>query len=98
MPVLAVRGVEINYRIVGDDGPVFALIPGGRRGFAELVPLAAKIAGEGFRVLLHDRRGTGASELSFTSQDVEEITWADDLYDLLGQLNMRPAFIGGSSS
>lgn len=98
MPIKTVRGVPINYRIVGESGPFFALIPGGRRGYAELVPLAEKIAAEGFRVLLHDRRNTGASGVQFASNDVEEATWADDLADLLEQLDAAPAFIGGSSS
>jgi pimeloyl-ACP methyl ester carboxylesterase len=98
MPVTTVRGVTINTRIIGDAGPWIALIPGGRRGFAEFVPLAEKIAAYGFRVFLHDRRNTGASSLQFASEDVEEATWADDLYELLKQQNALPAFIGGSSS
>jgi len=98
VPIANIRGVEINYRIVGGQGPLFAIIPGGRRGHAELVPLAEKIAAHGYRVLLHDRRNTGASGLQFDGENVEEVTWADDLCDLLGQLNARPAFIGGSSS
>ena len=98
MPIAIIRGVEINYLIVGGQGPVFAIIPGGRRGYSELVPLAEKIAAHGYRVLLHDRRNTGASGLQFDGENVEEVTWADDLYELLGQLNLRPAFIGGSSS
>jgi len=62
------------------------------------VPLAQKIAAEGFRVLLHDRRNTGASDMSFDADEVEEAVWADDLHELLSQLDGLPAFIGGSSS
>jgi pimeloyl-ACP methyl ester carboxylesterase len=98
VPVANVRGVDISYRIIGERGPLFAIIPGGRRGYAELVPLAEQIAANGFRVLLHDRRNTGASGLQFDGENTEEVTWADDLYDLLGQLKARPAFVGGSSS
>jgi pimeloyl-ACP methyl ester carboxylesterase len=98
VPTATVRGVEIHYRIIGENGPLLAIIPGGRRGHDELAPLAEKIAAHGFRVLLHDRRNTGASGLQFDGENVEEVTWADDLYELLGQLNARPAFIGGSSS
>ncbi|NNE83820.1 MAG: alpha/beta hydrolase, partial [Alphaproteobacteria bacterium] len=60
MPIAKVRGLNINYEVVGDEGPFVTLITGGRRGYAEFVPLAHKIAAEGFRVLLHDRRNTGA--------------------------------------
>ena len=98
MPIASVNGLDINYETFGDDGPWIALITGGRRGYQELIPLAGKIAAEGFRVLLHDRRNTGASGISITAEDVEEVVWADDLRGLLGQLDALPAFIGGSSS
>jgi pimeloyl-ACP methyl ester carboxylesterase len=98
MPIAKVRGLNINYEVVGDEGPFVTLITGGRRGYAEFVPLAHKIAAEGFRVLLHDRRNTGASDMSFDADEVEESIWADDLYELLSQLDGLPAFIGGSSS
>ena len=92
------RGLNINYEIVGDAGPWVALITGGRRGYQEFLPLAGKIAAKGFRVLLHDRRNTGASDIELEAHEVEEATWADDLRDLLDQLGAAPAFIGGSSS
>ena len=46
-------------------------------------PLARKIAAEGFRVLLHDRRNTGASDMLLDDKEVEEIVWADELRELL---------------
>lgn len=98
MPIANIRGLDINYEIVGDDGPFVTLITGGRRGYGEFVPLAHKIAAEGFRVLLHDRRNTGASDMSFDADEVEEAIWADDLRELLSQLDGLPAFIGGASS
>lgn len=98
MPTATVRGLNINYEVVGDAGPWVALITGGRRGYDEFIPLAGKIAAEGFRVLLHDRRNTGSSDIALEAHEVEEVTWADDLAELLGQLDASPAFIGGSSS
>ncbi|MCZ6511895.1 MAG: alpha/beta hydrolase [Alphaproteobacteria bacterium] len=98
MPIAQVHGLNINYEVIGDDGPWVTLITGGRRGYAEFVPLARKIAAEGYRVLMHDRRNTGASDISFDGEDVEEATWADDLHELLSQLDALPAFIGGASS
>jgi pimeloyl-ACP methyl ester carboxylesterase len=98
MPVATVRGVEIFYQVIGKDGPWIAMIPGGRRGHDEMVPLAEKIAAHGFRVLLHDRRNTGRSGLEFDTTETEETIWADDLHELLKQLNALPAFISGSSS
>jgi len=98
VPIAQVRGVKINYEVVGEAGPWVALTTGGRRGHAEFVPLARKVAAEGFRVLLHDRRNTGASDIVIAGEDGEEEIWADDLVELLGQLNALPAFVGGSSS
>ena len=98
MPTAQVRGVEIVYQIIGDYGPWFALSTGGRRSHNEFVALAKKIAAGGFRVLLHDRRNTGASEVVISGQEGEELIWADDLAQLLKQLGATPAFIGGASS
>ena len=98
MPVARIHGLNINFEIVGDDGPPAVLITGGRRGYAEFKPLAAKIAAAGYRVFLHDRRNTGASDISIEGKEVEEAVWADDLHELLKQHDAVPAFIGGSSS
>lgn len=98
MPTANIRGVNLRYQIIGDEGPYVTLITGGRRGFDEFVPLAEKVAAHGFRVLLHDRRNTGASDISMQGNEVEEAVWADDLNELLHHLGAAPAFIGGSSS
>lgn len=63
MQIANIRGVEIFYQLIGDDGPWFALSTGGRRSHSEFIALAKKIAAGGYRVLLHDRRNTGASAI-----------------------------------
>ena len=98
MAFAQVRGVRLHYEVFGDSGPWFALTTGGRRGYDEFAPLARKIAAEGFRVLLHDRRNTGASDVLIAGDDGEEEIWADDLAVLLDKLHATPAFIGGTSS
>mgnify|MGYP003674906398 CR=1 FL=1 len=98
MATINIRGVNLRYEIVGDDGPLVTLITGGRRGYDEFVPLAEKVAVKGYRVLLHDRRNTGASDILMSADEVEEAVWADDLNALLETLGEIPAFIGGSSS
>jgi pimeloyl-ACP methyl ester carboxylesterase len=100
MSFATVRGVRLHYEVFGERGPWLALITGGRRGFAEFVPLAKKIAAHGIRVLIHDRRNTGASDVLIEGRDGlgEEEIWTDDLYELLGQLGALPAFVGGASS
>jgi pimeloyl-ACP methyl ester carboxylesterase len=98
MPYQIIRGVNINYEVIGEAGPWVALITGGRRGYAEFVPFAHKIAAKGFRVLLHDRRNTGASDVLIEGEEGEEELWADDLVLLLKHLKALPAFVGGTSS
>lgn len=98
MPTARIRGLDIHYQIIGERGPCVTLTTGGRRGHQEFVPLAKKLAAAGHRVLLHDRRNTGASDILIEGDETEEAIWADDLHELLGQLGALPAFIGGSSS
>jgi pimeloyl-ACP methyl ester carboxylesterase len=98
VPTLEVRGVNLRYRALGERGPWVALTTGGRRGHDEFVPLARKLADLGHRVLLHDRRNTGASDVRIEGDEVEEAIWADDLAELLSRLDALPAFVGGSSS
>ena len=98
MPKADVRGVQINYEIIGDSGPWLTLSPGGRRALDEIRSLARRVADGGFRVLLHDRRNCGASDVVIAGEESEYDIWADDLYDLLGQVGALPAYAGGSSS
>jgi len=98
MPVAKVNGVNIFYQVIGDQGPWAALITGGRRGHDEFVPLATKLAKSGYRVVLHDRRNTGRSDVLIEGDVAEETLWLDDLHELMKQLNAIPSFIGGSSA
>jgi pimeloyl-ACP methyl ester carboxylesterase len=98
MPIAQVHGVKIAYQIIGDRGPWVALTPGGRRAHNEFIPLSCRLAAAGFRVVLHDRRNTGASDILIDGDVGEESLWLDDLHELLTQQNALPAFIGGSSA
>ena len=98
MPVANIRGVNINYRVIGDRGPWIALTTGGRRGHEEFIPLSEKIAAAGYRVLLHDRRNTGASDVLIEGDEGEEVIWTRDLHELMSRLDALPAFFSGGSS
>jgi len=98
MPTATVGGINIVYEIVGTSGPVLAMMPGARRGYAEMKPLAEKVAAGGFRVFLHDRRNTGGSDMQLDDYDTEEGIWADELHALLKKLDLLPAYVSGSSS
>src|SRR5215467_2265963 len=98
MPIATVRGLEINYQVLGERGPWVALQPGGRRGLEGVKSLGQRLAEAGNRVLVYDRRNCGASAISFDGGDSENEVWAADLHELLLTLDAAPAFIGGSSS
>jgi pimeloyl-ACP methyl ester carboxylesterase len=98
MPLAKIRGVNINYKIIGNNGPWVALSPGGRRDISGIELLAGKVAETGHRVVIFDRRNCGASDVVIDGEDSEYEIWADDVHELLRQLGALPAFIGGSSS
>jgi pimeloyl-ACP methyl ester carboxylesterase len=102
MPVSKINGVNINWRLVGDrsrdNHSWVVMTTGGRRGHDEFIPLAEKIAAYGYRVILHDRRNTGASDVRIEGDEGEEIIWTRDMHALLSEQNALPAFFSGSSA
>ena len=97
MPTALLDGAEINYQVIGRQGPWVATIPGGRHSLADLEDLAREVASRGYRVLLHDRRNCGLSSLGFDRLEPEDVIWADDLGALLDLLGAGPAFVVGRS-
>jgi pimeloyl-ACP methyl ester carboxylesterase len=97
MPIAKVRGINMNYKILGNGGSWVALSPGGRRDMSGIELLAAKVAENGYRVVIFDRRNTGASDVVIDGNDSEYEIWADDIHELLRQLGALPAIVGGSS-
>ncbi len=98
MPIAKVRGVNMNYKILGERGPWVALSPGGRRDISGIELLASCVAERGHRVVIFDRRNCGASDVVIDGGDSEYEIWADDIHELLRQLGALPAVVGGSSS
>ncbi len=98
MPIANINGVNINYDTLGARGPWIALSPGGRREANNVRTLAERLAGAGYRVLIHDRRNCGASDVAFDGSQSEYEIWADDLHALLTRLDALPAVVGGGSS
>jgi pimeloyl-ACP methyl ester carboxylesterase len=98
MPVANIRGVNLNYEVLGAHGPWLALSPGGRRALDLVKPLAQRMADAGYRVLVHDRRNCGHSDIAIGGESSEYEIWADDLYELLTRLDALPAVLGGGSS
>jgi len=98
MPVTQINGVNINYEVLGERGPFIALSPGGRREMGNVRTLAERLARAGYRVLIHDRRNCGVSDVAFDGSRSEYEIWADDLHALLKQLDGLPAVLSGGSS
>ena len=98
MPIAHVRGVNINYEVLGSAGPWVALSPGGRRALDNVKALAQHVADAGYRVLIHDRRNCGLSDIAIGAELSEYEVWGEDLHELLSQLKALPAVLGGGSS
>jgi pimeloyl-ACP methyl ester carboxylesterase len=98
MPEARVRGVTLTYEVIGDRGDVIALTPGSRRSYDELVPIGKLLAAQGYRVLLHDRRNCGRSEVGIEARGSEHEIWADDLNELCKHVGAGPVYAGGASA
>lgn len=102
MPIATISGGSVNYELIEPGrprgSPVIALSPGGRSPMADIQGLGVLLAEAGHRVLLHDRRNCGASDVGFDVSRSEYEMWADDLHELLGLLGLRGSVIAGSSS
>ena len=60
--------------------------------------MAQMLARHGYRVLLHDRRNCGRSEVGIEMSGSEHETWADDLRELCAQVGAVPVYAGGCSA
>lgn len=98
MPRATVRGgVGINYDIVGDRGPWLLLIQGGRQDMELFRPLAENFAAAGYRVIIHDRRNSGASDVALDPAPSEEEVFAEDAFELCTQLGALPVIACGGA-
>ena len=100
MARIDVDGLEIDYEFLGDDNaPVVVLTPGGRypRNTAGVPELGAILAEAGYRVLLWDRPGCGASDIAFTAES-ESVMNCEALVGLVRELGLEDVnLVGGSA-
>jgi pimeloyl-ACP methyl ester carboxylesterase len=92
-----VRGVSINYDVVGERGDWLLLIQGGRQDMELFRPLAENLAAAGHRVIIHDRRNSGASGIALDAEASEEEAFADDAHELCAQLGALPVLACGGA-
>src|SRR5688500_2410923 len=60
-------------------------------------PLADNFAAAGYRVIIHDRRNSGASEIAHSGEGSEDEIFADDMYQLCSQLGALPVIACGGA-
>ncbi|MBV9842801.1 MAG: alpha/beta hydrolase [Sphingomonadaceae bacterium] len=96
MPMLTTRdGTQIYYRDWGKGQPVL---------FSHGWPLTGDawenqmmfLRAHGYRVIAHDRRGNGRSDQPDFGNDVD--SWADDLADLIAELDLEDVVLVGHST
>ncbi len=96
MPYVNVNGVNLYYEDYG-SGPAVLLTPGGRVDHNGLRPIAALLSPH-CRVILHDRRNCGKSDVVIGDELSEQHIWAEEMAALLEQLDATPVYaVGGSA-
>lgn len=97
---IEVNGLELDYELIGpEDGPPLVLTPGGRypRDTAGVPELGKIFASYGYRVLLWDRPGCGASDIGFTAP-TESVMNAEACVGLVQALGLKDIrLVGGSA-
>ena len=91
-----VNGVNLYYEDYG-TGPAVVLTPGGRVDHNGLRPIAALLSAH-FRVILHDRRNCGKSDVVIGGDLSEQHLWAEEMAGLLKQIGAAPAYAAGGSA
>ena len=97
---IEVDGIELDYELIGDENaPPLVLTPGGRypRDTAGVPELGRIFADNGYRVLLWDRPGCGASDIAFTAPS-ESVMNCEALVGLVRALGLKDiTLVGGSA-
>lgn len=96
MPYASINGVNLYYEDYG-HGPAVILTPGGRVDREGLRPLGALLSRK-CRVILHDRRNCGRSDVVIGGDLSEQHMWAEDMAALLKYLGATPAYAAGGSA
>lgn len=100
MARIDVDGLEIDYELIGPEhGTPLVLTPGGRypRDTAGVPELGRIFADHGYRVLLWDRPGCGASDIAFTAPS-ESVMNCEALVGLVRELGLKDIVLTGGSA
>lgn len=100
MARIAVDGIELDYELIGPEGgQPLVITPGGRypRDAAGVPELGAIMADAGYRVLLWDRPGCGASDIAFDAPS-ESVMNCEALVGIVRELGLRDIVLLGGSA
>ncbi len=100
MARIGVDGLELDYELIGpESGQPLVLTPGGRypRDTAGVSELGQIFADAGYRVLLWDRPGCGASDIGFTAP-TESVMNANALVGIVRELGLKNIVLVGGSA
>lgn len=96
MPYANINGTNVFYEEYG-SGPAVILTPGGRVDRHGLRPIGALISTR-CRVILHDRRNCGRSDIVIGGELSEQHVWAEEMAGLLQHLGLTSVYaVGGSA-
>ena len=96
MATILINGCTIHYEVMGSGQPI-VFIPGGRASKDLVRPVAERMASQ-YRVVIHDRRNCGASDIVIAGESSEQEIWVEDLAQFIRQFDMAPAYVGGWSA
>lgn len=96
MPYVNIHGTNLFYEDYG-TGPAVILTPGGRVDRNGLRPLGALLS-QRCRVILHDRRNCGRSDVVISGDLSEQHLWAEEMAGLLQHLGITSVYAAGGSA
>ena len=96
MATAPINGCNIWYEMAG-SGQAIVFTPGGRSPGSMMSTIADEMSSD-YLTVIHDRRNCGASDVIIAGEGSDQEIWADDMAEMIRQLNIGPAYLSGWSS
>ena len=96
MATALINGCNIWYEMAG-SGQAIVFTPGGRSPGSMMSTIADEMSSD-YLTVIHDRRNCGASDVIIGGEGSDQEIWADDMAEMIRQLNIGPAYLSGWSS
>ena len=91
-----INGCNIWYEMAG-SGQAIVFTPGGRSPGSMMRTIADEMCSD-YLTVIHDRRNCGASDVIISGDGSDQEIWADDMAEMIRQLNIGPVYLSGWSS